>query len=694
MKVIVFAIRWFHFRRVINAYILYRQLGMPFVLQLVKQCIHDLNPPRNNHKTRLPETDAFTPFAVEFYDNPKVTIVIPVYNKFEYTYACIRSLYIHTKIPYEIIVIDDGSTDATSHIDRYISGIRLYKNSENLGYLLSCNKGAELARGEYLLLLNNDTQVTTGWLEAMLSPFQGFPDVGVVGAKLLYPNGQLQEAGGLIWSDGSGCNFGRLDDPEKPEYNYVRDVDYCSGACIVLSKPLWETLGGFDSRFIPAYYEDTDLAFSVRAIGKRVLYQPFAEIVHFEGITSGLDLNAGAKKYQKINRETFVDKWRATLESYGGVSDLLRYRDRYAKKRVIVIDADTPTPDRDSGSLRMTRILQLLVKMGCKVTFIPDNLLYNARYSPALRASGIETLNGPYVPSIKGYFKKYGALADAVILSRRNVAEAHFADARRYCPKAKIIFDTVDLHFIRETREQSLRQDHHSDLWCQESLKRELTLARHSDEVWVVSDIEKQILADISPELNVRVVSNVHNLELTNASFASREGILFIGGFRHAPNVDAVTFYLNEIHERVCSLLGPISVSIVGGDAPQELVRLARKFNDVEMLGFVDDLQPYHSKVRLSIAPLRYGAGVKGKINTSMSCGVPVVTTSIGAEGMHLSHRESAMIADTPEAFAEAIAELYNNEELWRTLVHEGAKNINERFSMTLAEQELRNALM
>ena len=118
------------------------------------------------------------------------------------------------------------------------------------------NRGAEEARGQYLVLLNNDTQVLDGWLDALLDTFDQFPDTGMAGARLVFPDGRLQEAGGIIFNDGSGWNYGKFDKADKPEYQFTREVDYCSGACIALPAPLFRELGGFDTRYSPAYYED------------------------------------------------------------------------------------------------------------------------------------------------------------------------------------------------------------------------------------------------------------------------------------------------------------------------------------------------------------------------------------------------------------------------------------------------------
>lgn len=217
-------------------------------------------------------------------------------------------------VEYEIIIADDVSNDETIKIKDYVQNITVIRNEKNLGFLLNCNNAAKYARGEYLHFLNNDTQVEENWLSSLVQLIESDEKIGMVGSKLVYPDGRQQEAGGIIWNDASGWNFGRLDDPSKPEYNYVREVDYISGASILLSKKLWLEIGGFDERYVPAYYEDSDLAFEVRNHGYKVMFQPKSVVVHFEGISHGTDTNTGIKSYQIKNKEKFIEKWKDELK--------------------------------------------------------------------------------------------------------------------------------------------------------------------------------------------------------------------------------------------------------------------------------------------------------------------------------------------------------------------------------------------
>jgi GT2 family glycosyltransferase/ubiquinone/menaquinone biosynthesis C-methylase UbiE len=252
---------------------------------------------------------------------PSTSIIIPVYNNAGHTQNCLEQL-IRT-LPHsfrgEIIVVDDASSDETaSLLERWSTAdgrIKVIRNSENVGFVQTCNRGAQAASGEILLFLNNDTLPSPGWLPPLLKTLRDKPNAGAVGGKLIYPDGTLQEAGGIIFSDGSGCNFGKYDRAaDSPLYNFVREVDYCSGALLATRRDLFIELGGFDTRFAPAYYEDADYCFNLRAHGYRVYYQPESVIVHLEGASCGVDASSGVKRYQEINRTKFVEKWTADLQ--------------------------------------------------------------------------------------------------------------------------------------------------------------------------------------------------------------------------------------------------------------------------------------------------------------------------------------------------------------------------------------------
>jgi len=630
------------------------------------------------------------PIEFPVHEQVEVSIVIPVFNQLHFTQACLASLQEHQESErFEVIVVDDCSTDATAESVAQIPGVVYLRNESNSGFIASCNRGAEAARGKYLVFLNNDTLVKQGWLTSLLETFKEEARAGIVGSKLLYPDGRLQEAGGIIWQDASGWNYGKFDDAGKPKYNYLREVDYCSGAALMIPKALFESAGGFDSRYAPGYYEDTDLAFKVRQAGYKVLYQPLSEVIHHEGATGGTDIFAGAKKHQEINRSIFAEAWTNELAKRPVNGDLsfLKRPATASGKNILVIDHHLPMPDRDSGSLRMFQILKILRRLGHHVTFLPDNLADIPPYTRELQKRGIEVVHYPYVKKVSDYLVSHGSIFDAVVLSRCDFASKHLADVRLHAPQSRIIFDTVDLHYLREEREAQLTQDPGVLRRARERQQLEDHLIEQADETWVVSPIEQRLLQQKLPHKSIHVVSNIVDTTGSKTPFALRRDWLFIGGFQHRPNTDAVLFFVENIYPFVHDHLPDAKFYIIGDKAPPEILRLAN--DNIIVAGLQRDARSFFDSVRLSVAPLRFGAGIKGKINQSMALGVPVVATSLAVEGMGLIENEDILVADDPKDFARRLVELYESEELWNRLSENGIKKTRALYSTDAARKKL-----
>ncbi len=616
--------------------------------------------------------------------DPMVSVIVPVYNKLNYTLACLDG--IARQMPQaniEVLVIDDGSTDATEVDLSARQDIRYLRNETNLGFIGSCNRGAREAKGHFLFFLNNDTVVTEGWLDHLLKTFENVPKTGLVGSKLIYPNGRLQEAGGIIWSDGSGWNWGRMADPSSPEFNFLRDVDYCSGAAILIRRDLFDEIGGFDERYAPAYYEDTDLAFAVRAKGLRVIYQPLSAIIHYEGITSGTDLASGIKAYQIRNQQRFRDKWNIELASHGDhlTQPPRLSADRNILARILVIDACTPTPDQDSGSLDMWNYLRILTGFGYRVTFVPAyELIHRGAYTTALQSLGVECLYRPHVGSVDEVLDTRGSEFHAVMLVRVVVAYPLIAKVKECCPQAAVIFNTVDLHFLREERQAKLHTGASTSPEATQTKRHELAVISVADTTIVVSPFEQSLLAQEMPDARVRVIPILRETPGRCGSLLDRDGIVFVGGFRHPPNVDAIVWFCDEIWPLIRPQLPGAKLSIIGSNIVSDVENLARA--DVEILGFVENLQPVFARARLSVAPLRYGAGQKGKVVTSLGFGVPCVATPIAAEGLSLGHECGVLVEEEPAAFADAVVRIYQDPDLWQRLSDGGLELVEREFSL------------
>lgn len=629
--------------------------------------------------------------------SPLVTVIVPTYQNVTDTLRCIYALVTAPDAtPFITHVVDDASPDRAGDTLRRllddVASIKVVQNTDNLGFLRSVNAAVADVETPYIYLLNNDTFVLPGFLDRLIETFERYDRVGAAGGKLLFPTGMLQEAGGVVFEDGSAANFGRQDDPAAPQYNYLREVDYISAAALLVRTETWVQVGGFSDQYAPAYYEDTDFGMKLRAAGQRMLYQPSSRVVHIEGVTCGNDLSSGIKRYQEINREAFAATWKDQLTDYGRPGDLSRsITDRYTKGRILVIDAELPRPDSDSGSVTAFHVLTILSDMGYRVTFMPSNLQYWGQYAAPLIQHGIEVLRSPHVSSGLEYLREKGDGFDAFWLSRAPTADEYFQNIRSMYPDTPLIFDTVDIHHLRQIREAQLGGDNTALGEALALKERELGYVRASDATVVVSSYEVNYLTDeIGPFPHVILPLVYEPFERT-VGFDERASVAFVGSFRHPPNVDAVRFLCEDIWPMALEAGLDADLHIIGSYAPPDLTDILPP--RARLVGFVDDLEGYLERMRLTVAPLRYGAGVKGKLGNSLRMGVPAVATPMATEGMGLVADEHVLVARDPREFALKIKMLHDSPDLWEGVSERGQRFAEERFGKSAARRKLDHLL-
>ena len=600
-------------------------------------------------------------------DTPLVSVIIPTFGQVDFTLRCLASIAEHpAAAAIEILVIDDASGDAGIVRLDAVRGIHLLRNETNLGFLRSCNRTAALAKGRFLFFLNNDTEVLANWLAPLLDIFASRPDAGAAGSMLLYPDGRLQEAGGIIWRDGSAWNFGRHEDPEKPPYTYVRRVDYCSGAALMVRRETFLAMGGFDERYVPAYYEDSDLCLRLREQGLATYYQPASRIVHYEGTSHGVDTTVGVKSHQAINRRRFVRRWAPVLAArhYPHGQAVFRARDNAMHRpMILVVDHYVPTPDRDAGSRTMLAFLDVLAHAGSVVKFWPHNQAYSPGYTEALQARGIETLHG--TTKFETWIRQHGHELDHILLSRPDVTEDVLPLVRQHSA-AQVVYYGHDLHFARMERQAALTNDAGLGWAAQAMRRREMAIWRQVDLSLYPSEDEAAALRAMVPEAAAASVTP-YAFDRFGAARSPPHGteVVFVGGFAHPPNIDAAVWFAEAVFPAIQAAVPGAHLSIVGSNPSAGVRALAGDAISIRADVPDAELARIYAAARVSVVPLRCGAGVKLKVVEALREGVPLVTTSTGAQGLP-GIDAVVPVTDEAAAFAAAVVERLEDDALWR----------------------------
>ncbi len=390
-----------------------------------------------------------------------------------------------------------------------------------------------------------------------------------------------------------------------------------------------------------------------------------------------------------LKRQTLMDPdtLGSLIPDWNPLQDVAESAGRYDPSQpwFLVVDWYFPSPDKDSGSVRMSGILRLLKEQGFRLTFASDNAEEQINYRRQLEVQGIETVLGYH--AILEHLGQQGGKYRYVILSRPDFAFRYLPAVRAFALNAEVAFDTVDLHWVRFEREMEVSGDCNLKEQIDHYRRIELFNTACSDMVLAITPEEKARLLEEKPDARVEILPNIHDPQPLVTPFAQRKGLMFIGGFWHTPNQDAVRYFVDQILPLVIEAIPDIVFTIIGSNMPHFIK--AMRCEHIEPLGYVADVQPYFASCRVFVAPLRYGAGMKGKIGQSMAYGLPVVMTTIGAEGMGLADGQHMLLADTPSAFVDAVVRLYFDSDLWHRLSTNALVHLQEHYSMAATRRRL-----
>lgn len=623
---------------------------------------------------------------------PLVSIVVVSLNAADLLAATLTSLAAASRLnrmPFEVIIVDNASQEETTSLLRRVSGARVIFNPVNTGFGAGCNLGASVALGRYLLFLNPDIELMPGALDALVEAIESDDKVGIVGGRLLFPSGRIQEAGAHFKDDAQLTHPYLRDasDPEASEAIYRHETGYVSGALLMIRKGLFESLGGFDPIFSPAYFEDTDLCVRCARNGYSVLYEPSATAFHFESATSKArtEVNALLDK----NRATFRKRHERWIFARGDAegNDLVLRNFAPDELRILYVDDEVPHQDAGSGLPRANSILNHFVALGYFVSVFPLHRgedRTHRKYRDLSRR--IEILGGEHGAPLNEIIETRGGYYDILWVSRPHNIDivvdlfGRSHDKLRNFVRSSIVFDAEAVFSVRSALKSYLDAGAVLGSEVESAIRHEIRNYQLADHVIFVNEREKKMCRRLGI-INARVLGHALAPQRNTPGFRQRSGLLFLGALLHldTPNFDSLVWFKEKVLGLLRTRFGAdFTLTIVGPISDR--ARSALAGDGVVFAGRVPDVSPYADAARVLIAPTRYAAGIPHKVHEAASRGLPSVVTPLLASQVGWPDGVGYSVADwlEPSVFADAVAELARNESLW-TEVRENGYNALER---------------
>ena len=624
--------------------------------------------------------------------SPLISVIVVTHNSPELVFGCLSALVQSLSLPAQTIIFDNASDQETVDLLNRVDGAVITLHDENLHFLRAVNLAALPAKGRYLLILNSDAEVAPGAVEAAIETLEQIPDAGAVGARIILPDGTLQEAGCVIWKDGSCAGYGRGGDPEAREFNWRRAVDFCSGVFLVIPRKLFASLGGFDETFAPAYYEEVDLAVRIREIGKRIIYDPRAVVFHYE---YGSSDSSRATDLMKRNQNLFRERHEVFLggQHAPDLANLLSARSTTPRaKRLLYIEDDVPVGTAGSGMPRTKEIVLRLSQLAYEITFVAlQNWARAMRGVYEFLPLDVELADlsnrslEDFLASRQGYFGR-------VFVSRPHNMAA-LAEVRERRPElfkdVELIYDAEAIFARREMLKLSIPGVAKSTIDPNELLRSELGFARCADRVITVSPIEREEFLR-GGVTKVDVLAHAVDISPTETPFRFRQDILFVGRLEEddSPNVDLVVWFVNKVMPLIDAAMDSAPRVFLVGRARAPRIR-ALESARVILLGEIEDIQPWYDSCRIFVAPTRFAAGIPLKVCEAAAAGIPVVATDLVFEQLSWKGKRPFRSGSTAEHFAKACVQVYTNESLWNSIRKSELKLVEKAFSRLVFNQQL-----
>jgi glycosyltransferase involved in cell wall biosynthesis len=632
-------------------------------------------------------TTRFAPLALALPEAPLATICVDAGASVDMLYRCLSALHeTGCDDRADIMLLDDGALGGgAALLPAVVRNLHYVRVPAHADRMAARNEVAAHARGAVVAYLAPQVRVLPGWLDEIVATFAHEPDAAAVGSKVLRDDGLLHHTGIVLDANGTLRDPGRLAAADDPEHDFLRAVHGLGDVAFALRRDMMAEVGGFGTGFDSSSHAVFDLCMRLHGRGRDVLYQPLAVALWTEegapdpGPVPDLSLQDEDSRRLRQHWVDFAPPGRA-----GGRTkvDFVGH--------ALVIDSAVPRPDHDAGSVATLEQMLLLRRLGYRVSFATASGEEAApKDIDLLRRSGIELVRLPRYASATQYLEASGGSLDLVQIYRHVNATLFLDRVAELAPQAKVVFSPADLHYLREVREAELTGRLASG--PAETREQELRCIRRSDATILTSSHEVDLLrGDVDPA-KLHLLRWIAHPLASPRGFAGRSGACFVGSFTHSPNADGLRWFVAEVLPLILRESPGLRVYVAGGDVPESVLALAS--DNVVFLGQVPDLAGLFDSVRLSLAPLRYGAGFKGKVATSLENGVPVVGTTIAMEGTGLLPGDGVAVADDPEAFAREVVRLHRDEPAWTTLAATGLQRCRELFSPDVAQGVYRKLL-
>jgi GT2 family glycosyltransferase/glycosyltransferase involved in cell wall biosynthesis len=611
----------------------------------------------------------------------ELTVLLIFYNQAALSYLCLESLLEYGDLPFELLIIDNQSSDETGQLLTRIKGARIVRNDDNLGFVKAVNQGAKLASGKYLLLLNNDAMIGKACLSAAVATLEDDDSIGAVGGRIDLLDGSLQEAGSIIWNDGACLGYGRGDNPAAPAYLFQRDVDYCSGACLLLRTGLFLDMGGFDEDYAPAYYEESDYCLRLHERGLRVVYNPKVQITHFEFASSqGF---SGASALQAEHRQLLCQKHPEFLASRldNDPANALKARNFYHQRaNILVLDDRVPHPSLGAGYPRAAHLLTELSRMDCNITLLPmlfpnddwQQVYTTLPHSIEVMLGIGEAQLGRFLEERKGYY-------NTIVVSREHNMAAFnriMAERSELLAGIELIYDAEAVSAPREILRRRLLGEQISSEQEQQAIDAELELARGADRIVAVSAQEAAYFKSAGFNCT-SVLGHTMQTRSDGPRFSERSGLLFVGALRDegSPNVDSLLWFIINVWPLIEQALPDVQLTVVGDNKAPSLATIDKA--NIVFTGRVESINKIYDSSRVFIAPTRFAAGIPHKIHEASGHGLPTVSTSLLAQQLSWRDGEELLVADVAADFARQCLRLHNDETLWNKIRQSGLAAVN-----------------